>query len=236
MNALNLKAPLIKLYFLISVTFFFVACNEAQIKDENFLRFPSNHSQKFPFIPESGSFFKGISIVNCGPRGGVFNSKKGNSISYRIFRIQIYNDTTCTVQLKINIPNLTHHLLPDSSQTVKVFLFPDYLQPNSQKDTMQFGLKEVEPYLEKALLNNSEYAKDLKPSQSCFIYFGCIMDGVARARLFLEGETINESYLAVNGNDSKLINRHSLNVFFGLANIDPQSKIVLPIGELFFLD
>lgn len=236
MNLSNLNSTYIRVFYFIIIALVFTACNDAQTKNQKGIRHLGNRSGNISFIPEVIDLHRGVSIINTGPRGGVYIDSKGRALNYRVFRVQLFNDTTCPIQIKLNISNLSYKLFPDSTQSVNLFLFPDSLYPYENRDTLNFGLKSSELYLETALKKTSIYEKTLQPDETGFIYFGCIMDGIARAKLFFEGQSVKDSFLKIGHKNINSKKSDSMHVFFGLANIDPYSKIIIPIGELIFKD
>ena len=140
-------------------------------------------------MPVNYDSYGNVSFITQGPRGGVLIDANGKKISYRVFRIQIANDTTCSVELSLKLPASSIRLLPDTNQYFWAFVFPDSVTPATLKDTFDFGI-DVGKYLDTYSQKVSQIKTIVKPKSNRFIYVGIINGGPddrTRSVLFLKG-------------------------------------------------
>ena len=177
--------------------------------------------------------YYGIGTINCGPLGGVYNSST-KSYSYRIFRIQLINDTICPVELNISFPGKPIALYPDTNQSLRVFLFPDELTPDTIQDVFSFGIRGLESFLDTGLNKPTSLTRLIQPKGEHILYIGFITDGLARAKLFINGQSPGLSFLPVKSvvTDSK--DKNSLDLLFDIRINNPQNYSLIHCGQIVF--
>ncbi len=184
-------------------------------------------------LPETYNKYSGIEIVNSGPRGGVYNSRF-KSYDYRLFRVQLRNDTASPFELNIKFPNKPTVLFPDTNQFVNVFLFPDDLTPDTVQDVYNFGIRNLESFLDSSLNKPIELMKLIKPNEVHIIYIGVITGELARAKLFIKGQDADSSFPAIKSDIVATNDKTTLNLVFGLAINPPQHYSLIHCGKINF--
>lgn len=222
------------LVFYIFYLFILNSCNDAQITEKSSSETSPYYNSTLPNIPEDKNRYYGITMINCGPRGGSYPNGSENEISYRIFRVQLINDTVFPIELNINFPSRPVPLSPDSNQSVKVFLFPDELMPGTKQDTYNFGVTGLVAFIDSGLNKPTKLKTLIKPKEERILYIGCLTDGVARAKLFVNGQNHENPFLPVKSITSTTKNNDTLELVFGLGFNPPDRHSLIHCGQITF--
>lgn len=162
----------------------FASCYQSTDKVETITPQKINKSHVVSNMPETFSSFGGVTFVTTGPRGGNYVNPTGNSLGYRIFRVQIINDSIIPLNFDINFSKDSVALLPKSKGFVKVFLFPLSMTPDKQ-DEYDFGITGLNSFFDTEL-NKPTNMKISIPSKKDYVfYIGVLLyeaNGVARAK------------------------------------------------------
>jgi hypothetical protein len=210
-----------------------VSCNEPQGESSTIQR-TQNFAKSSPNIPETYDRYCGIATTNCGPRGGVLINSSGNRLPYRLFRIQIINDTLCPVELNLTFPGKPLTQYPDTNQSLRVFLFPDELTPDTIQDVYNFGVRGLESFLDTGLNKPTTLTKLIQPRGEYILYIGCITDELARAKFFFNGQHPDLSYLPVKPVVGNTKNKNVLDCIFGVWINPPQNYSSIHCGQIVF--
>ncbi|MBK9285688.1 MAG: hypothetical protein IPM51_15420 [Sphingobacteriaceae bacterium] len=216
----------------LALNFASLSCTDSSVKEVQ----PSKniHFSKANIkIPESYEKKYGVELFSCGPRGGVHVSKEGNSYSYRIFRLQLVNDSVKPMELNIELPEIA---IPQNTfvlNSIHAFLIPQEYSPERIIDTFNFGVKNIEQFLETGLTKSTTVNKKIKPNENCVLYFGCLVDGVARAYFNLT-ESISKDNQSNNSN--LVINCMEFDLNFHLNTSNPSGSNTFKCGVIKFID
>ena len=160
----------------------------------------------------------GITILTIGPRGGEYTDPTGKKFGYRVFRTRIINDTIMPIELMINFSNDSVVLpptdsipllgIPKSDRYVRVFLFPSSMTPDKQEDVYNYGLTELESFLNTGLSEPKMQKITIQPKQDYFLYIGTLLypsSGSARSKLLIAGQNLVYKIIIAPPLDSALI-------------------------------
>ena len=136
-------------------------------------------------MPETVEKKRGVTWVTIGPRGGNYVNPSGNKLGYRIFRIQVNNDSIRPVDLDIHFSNDSTPLLPESNGFVKALLIPHSIAPD-KPDEYDFGITGLNPFLDSASTKPTKLQTTVQPNTKFVFYVGVLLyqtDGVTRASM-----------------------------------------------------
>jgi hypothetical protein len=184
-------------------------------------------------IPEVYNKFGGVGILCNGPRGGVQTDSWGRSASYRIFRIELINDSMCPMNVTLKIPDKVP-LLPDSNQFLKVFLFPDSLTPHHKKDTFNFGVTGLDSILFRYSGRSELLRTRIQPKKERIIYIGVLTEGLARAYMFIRGFDSGVPFLPQNAVMADGKNKDVLKLIFAIGIDPPRNYALVDCGQIVF--
>ena len=188
-----------------------------------------------------------MSLETHGPRGGAFVASSGNEVSFRIFRVQLSNDSNRPIDLKLDLPSGPVALAPDSSVRLRLFFFPKALAPGEAVDANNFGIHGVERYLDSDVVGDSTLEESIAPGATQWFYLGVVFEseldnGLTRAGLFVEGEEKTASFLPSTsqgdggGDDVDEATERgrstSLNLWLGIGVDPPRYHALFPCGRV----
>ena len=188
---------------------------------------------------EPSATYTGITILNGGPRGGGYTDPTGKKFEFRIFRIPVINVTVVPAELTINFFSDSIALLPESDKYLRVFLFPDTMTPDTMQEVYNFGVTGIESFLDNDLDKPTILRTTIQPKQEHVLYIGVLfnsdrLDGLTRAKLFINGQNIKDSFLPVNSIKTNTKNRNKLDLVFGIGIDPPHNYSLIPCGQIVY--
>lgn len=186
-----------RLLFFIFGLLIFVSCRQSTVQRETNTPQKINKSHAVSNMPETFDNYGGVTFVTIGPRGGGYVNPAGNNIGYRIFRVQIINDSIVPIDFDINFSKDSVTLLPKSHGFVKVFLFPRSMTPDKQ-DEFDFGITGLKPFLDSVSNKPTSLKMTIQSKKEYVFYIGVLLyqtDGVVRAKF-----SANEKNLLITVN------------------------------------
>lgn len=188
---------------------------------------------------ESSDSYAGITILNSGPRGGGYTDSTGRKFEFRIFRIPVFNDTVVSAELTIHFFSDSFALLPESANYLRVFLFPDTMTPDTMQEVYNFGVTGIESFLDKDLNKPTILKTTIQPEEEHILYIGVLFNNVGlgghtRARLFINGQNINDSFFPDSAIKTSTKSRNELDLIFGIGVDQPHHYSLIPCGQIIY--
>lgn len=211
-----------------------IACTEPQNNTISTAQGHTKSASSIPNIPTTYDKYFGIGTINCGPRGEIYVNSSGKSFPYRIFRVQIINDTVCPMELKVSFPDKPVPQYPDTTQSIKVFLFPDALTPDTIQDVYNFGIRGLESFLDTGLNKPTTLTKLIQPKGEYILYIGCLTDGLARAKFFINGQDPGLTFLQDKSVVTGTKNKNMFDLVFGVGINPPKNHTLIHCGQIVF--
>lgn len=185
-------------------------------------------------MPMNYDSYGNVSFITQGPRGGVLIDANGKQISYRVFRIQISNDTTCTVSIDLKLPINQIKLSPDTTKSFSAFFFPELVSPTKVIDSLNFGIENSDVYFKTPAYRVSELKMNIKPKENRLVYVGTVYNGLqdlTRLLLFVKGHDPKVPFLpSVAKNE---ITEHP-SIVFGIGIDPPNNYAFVNCGQMVF--
>lgn len=183
--------------------------------------------------------YRGIVLRTDGPRGGVLTNPNGTELEYRIFRVQVLNDSTVPAELTMDLPGGPVALLPDTSTFISVFLFPDEICPDTAQDVINFGITEAEAFIRARSSGNTSLRTTVQPGEDHLLYIGVIfpphdLGGLGRAELFMNGRTPSASFFPKGSAPVGTRKPEDLDLILGIAIDPPRHYAMVPGGRIVF--
>lgn len=222
--------------YYIFVLFIFTSCLQTQDKGTLPQKQSDINSDTSSHFKENKGIFGNIRILNTGPRGGGYQSSKGENFRYTVFRVEILNDTIIPIKLDINFPNSPIGLLPDSTLFFEVFLVPDKFTPDSIQDVFNFGAR-LEDLFESDHKYQFDLSTSIQPDEQQTLYIGIllkskIIDGTTRAKLFVEGQDQDAPFFKVATNNKYKLSKNPINLVYGISVAAPKYHTLIPCGQI----
>lgn len=149
------------------------------------------------------------------------------------------NDTVVPAELTINFLSDSVALLPESENYLRVFLFPDTMTPDTMQEVYNFGVTGIESFLDNELNKPTILKTTIQPEEEHILYIGVLFNtdglvGLTRAKLFINGQNINDSFLPVNSRKTSTKNRNELDLIFGIGVDPPHNYSLIPCGHIVY--
>ncbi|HEX5002673.1 MAG TPA: hypothetical protein VFW78_09250 [Bacteroidia bacterium] len=170
--------------------FILSACQQSTGNGDTTIHQTTATSSSSPNIPETSDTYNGFTIVNKGPRGGGYTDPAGHPLGYRIFRVQLINDSLVPLDFNINFTSNDVPLRPKSDGHLKVFLFPKSMTPDKQEE-YDFGITGLPAFLDTGLREPTKLQITIQPKKEYVFYVGALLyysNGSARAKLIASGQ------------------------------------------------
>ena len=137
---------------------------------------------------------EGVIIQNSLPKGGLkYTDKKGKVYIYAVFWTRIINETDNPFTLTIDFPVDSLELASSAGRYFKLLVPSDTMTLEKEK-LFNYGLTDLESFLNKNLGNKSTLKRTINPKESNAFYivtlFNRGVDGTLRTGLSLKGENL----------------------------------------------
>ena len=138
----------------------------------------------------------------------------------------------------LDFPSSSVFLLPDHSVNLDLAVLPDNIIPNSIKDTIDFGVKDVKKFFGSDITNFSSAKKTIMPVDSETFYIGILFkseieNGLTRSILFIDGQEINAPFLPIKSIQNIPSESNTLNLVYGIGVDPPNHYKLIPCGQIF---
>ncbi|MCX8472006.1 MAG: hypothetical protein ORN85_00010 [Sediminibacterium sp.] len=135
---------------------------------------------------------KGVIIQNSLPKGGLqYTDQNGKVYVYTIFWTRIINETDKSFTITIDFPEDSFELASSAGRYFKLLLPNDTMALEKEK-LFNYGLTNLESFLNKNLGKKSTLKRTINPKQSNAFYivtlFNRGVDGTLRTGLTIKGE------------------------------------------------
>ena len=137
---------------------------------------------------------KGVIIQNSLPKGGLkYTDEKGKVYIYAVFWTRIINETDNPFTLTIDFPADSLELASSAGRYFKLLLPSDTMTLEKEK-LFNYGLSDLEFFLNKNIGKKSSLKKTINPKESNAFYivtlFNRGVDGTLRTGFTLKGENL----------------------------------------------
>lgn len=147
---------------------------------------------KYEYIDPVG---KSLIIQNSFPRGGAkYTDSNGKVYVYAVFWTQILNETDNPLELKIDFP-IDSYEIPSLPGKYYNILVPPDTMTFDKFPLFNYGLTDVESFLDKSIHKSSSLKRIIHPKESSgfYVVMLCLIDGALgtmRTGLSLKGENL----------------------------------------------
>lgn len=193
-------------------------------------------------ISETFESYRGIKILQEGPRGSKFTNSKRGEFGLLVFRIQIFNDTIIPIDLEVKFPSKLAALLPDSLAKVKVNMLPDSITPDTIQNDANFGVIGLEDYFNSDLTAPGILKTRIQPKEHHTLYLGMIEEGnmgfgfgTYKTKLFLNGQDIDAHFFPVTSIKTEKTSINSLDLIFGIGYTPHNRYTLIQCGQISFI-
>ena len=195
----------------------------------------TNDSNNVPYSDK----YSGVTIHTSGPRGGGYTDSTGKIFGYRIFRTRVINDTIIPIELTIKFPIDSVVMLPKSHRHLRVFVIPDTLTPDTDKQyEYNYGVTELKSFLKLAFNKSTMLKVTIQPKQYNYIYLVVLCypaPGLTNAKLFINGQDENSAFIPIKSQKTIIKSGDKLDLLLGLRIIDPPiTYSLIPCGQIVF--
>lgn len=146
---------------------------------------------QYEYIDAKGSK---LIIQNSLPRGGQkYTDPSGKVYIYAVFWTRITNETANPFELAIHFPEDSYQLPSTPGGYLKV-LFPSDTMTIDKEGLYNYGLANLEPFLDQAIYKSSSLKRTVNPKETTAFYVVILsnkgVDGILRTGLSLKGENL----------------------------------------------
>jgi hypothetical protein len=163
---------------------------------------------KYNYTDSTGS---SLTISNSLPKGGMkYTDANADLYNYAVFWTQINNETNNPLELKIDFPIDSYEVPTLPGKYFKV-LIPSDTMTLDKVSLFNYGLTDLESFLDHNIHNSSSLQRTINPKQSSgfYVVILCLIEGAQgtlRTELTLKGQNL---YYKIN---NKEINCGSINL------------------------
>ena len=140
--------------------------------------------------------------------------------------------------MTIEFPSTSTFLLPDSTVELELSLLPDNVIPNSMKDTIDFGVKNVSSFFESNIMDYNSLDTSIPALDKSVVYVGVLFksqieNGLTRSTMFLDGQKVEASFLPVKSIQNNTQKKNSLDLVYGIAVDPPNFYELISCGNIY---